>query len=214
MKIGIIGTGNVGFALAEGFLKYGHEVKLGTRDTSQQKVQQWNKEHKKAATIGSFAEAAQFGDVIILATPWTGTHNAIKLAGEENFAGKIVIDPTNPLDFSGGTPPRMSIGQTDSAGESVQRWLPDALVVKAWNIIGSSHMVDPDFDAGPPDMFICGNDATAKKQVTQFLTDFGWNTIDLGEIGYARFLEPLAMIWIVYGFKTESWNHAFKLLRK
>lgn len=214
MKIGIIGTGNVGFALAAGFLKYGHEVKLGTRDTSQPKVQQWQKEHKAKASLGSLAEAAQFGEVVILATPWTGTHNAIKLAGANSFSGKIVIDPTNPLDFSGGTPPRMSVGQTDSAGESIQRWLPDAHVVKAFNIIGSSHMINPVFKEGSPDMFICGNDAASKKQVTQFLTDFGWDTIDLGEIGYARFLEPLAMIWIVYGFKTESWNHAFKLLRK
>jgi len=214
MKIGIIGTGNVGLALANGFIKYGHEVMLGSRDITQEKVQNWKASHDKNAAIGTFLDAAKFGEVIILATPWSGTKNAIDLAGVENFKGKIVIDPTNPLDFSGGTPPKLSVGQNDSAGETIQRWLPESKVVKAWNIIGSSHMVNPDFPAGKPDMFICGNDPDAKKLITGFLDTFGWETFDIGEIGYARFLEPLAMVWIVYGFSTNTWNHAFKLLKK
>lgn len=214
MKIGIIGTGNVGFALANGFIKYGHEVMLGSRDISQEKVQNWKDSHEKNAASGNFADAAKFGEVIILATPWSGTKSAIDLAGAENFKGKIVVDPTNPLDFSGGTPPKLSVGQSDSAGETIQRWLPESKVVKAWNIVGSSHMVDPDFPEGKPDMFICGNHPDAKKLIAGFLSTFGWGIIDLGEIGYARFIEPLAMVWIVYGFSTNTWNHAFKLLKK
>jgi NADPH-dependent F420 reductase len=214
MKIGILGTGNVGFALADGFIKYGHEVMIGSRDVTQEKVQDWKSKHENMASVGSFADSAKFGEMVILATPWTGTENAIKLAGAENLKGKVVVDPTNPLDFSGGTPPRLSVGQTDSAGETVQRWLPDSKVVKCWNIVGSSHMVDPKFSDGKPDMLICGNDADAKKLVEGFVYDFGWNCIDMGEIGYSRFLEPFAMVWIVYGFTTNTWNHAFKLLRK
>lgn len=214
MKIGIIGTGNVGLALADGFIKYGHEVMLGSRDITQEKVQNWMALHDTNAATGTFANAAKFGEVIVLATPWSGTKNAIDIAGVENFTGKIVVDPTNPLDFSGGTPPKLSVGQNDSAGETVQRWLPESKVVKAWNIIGSAHMVNPDFPEGKPDMFICGNDQDAKKWVTGILDTFGWNTFDMGEIAYSRFLEPLAMVWIVYGFSTNTWNHAFKLVKK
>ena len=214
MKIGIIGTGNVGMALAEGFLKYGHQVMIGTRDVQQEKVQNWKSKHGENAFAGSNEETAQFGEVVVLATPWTGTENSIKLAGRDNLKGKIVIDPTNPLDFSGGTPPKLSVGQTDSAGEMIQRWLPESKVVKCWNIVGSSHMVNPDFPDGRPDMFICGNDDGAKNVVKGFVNSFGWGCIDIGEIGYARFLEPLAMVWIVYGFNTNTWNHAFKLLQK
>jgi len=214
MKIGIIGTGNVGFALADGFIKYGHKVMIGSRDVTQEKVQSWKLKHGEVAGVGSFEETAKFGEVVVLATPWTGTKNAIKLAGVENLKGKVVVDPTNPLDFSGVTPPKLSVGQNDSAGETVQRWLPESKVVKCWNIVGSAHMVDPDFPDGTPDMFICGNDAGAKKLVEDFVKTFGWNCIDMGEIGYSRFLEPLAMVWIVYGFNTDTWNHAFKLLRK
>lgn len=214
MNIGILGSGNVGFALADGFVKYGHTVMIGSRDVTQEKVQDWKSKHGEKAFVGTFEEAAKFGEVVVFATPWTGTENAVKLAGVENLKGKVVVDPTNPLDFSGGTPPKLSVGQTDSAGETIQRWLPGSKVVKCWNIVGSSHMVDPDFADGTPDMLICGNDAEAKKLVEGFVNDFGWGCIDMGEIAYSRFLEPFAMVWIVYGFTTNTWNHAFKLLRK
>lgn len=214
MKIGIIGTGNVGFALADGFLKYGHQVMMGSRDMAQDKLQNWKKEKGTEASVGSPLDTAKFGEIIVLATPWAGTINAIDLAGEENFNGKIVIDPTNPLDFSGGTPPKLAVGKDDSAGETIQRRIPESMVVKAWNIVGSAHMVDPDFEGGPPDMFFCGNDKASKIKIAAILKEFGWNGIDMGNIEYARFLEPLAMVWIVYGFNTGSWNHVFKLLRK
>ncbi|MBP1768740.1 MAG: putative oxidoreductase, coenzyme F420-dependent [Candidatus Aminicenantes bacterium] len=163
--------------------------------------------------LGSFAEAAAFGEMAVLATLWIGTENAIKLAGPQNLAGKIVIDTTNPLDFSAGAP-RLSIGHVDSAGERVQRWLPQSKVVKAFNHVGNAHFINPRFPDGPPTMFICGNDEGAKKTMTGLLEVFGWSVIDLGGIEGSRLLEPLAMLWITYGFRTNTWSHAFKLLRR
>ena len=222
MKIGVIGSGDVG-RLADGLLDLGHEVKIGTRDTYKKEVVEWIDKHRKKegkksvnASIGSFAEAASFSDeLVIISTAWSGTSNAIEMGDPNNIKNKIVIDTTNPLDFSQGLPPRMAVGHTDSAAETVQRLLPQAKVIKAFNIVGNPHMVHPDFPGGPPTMFICGNDGQAKKMVTEnILTPFGWETIDIGGLAGARLLEPLAMLWITYYFKTGTGNHAFKLLRK
>jgi predicted dinucleotide-binding enzyme len=145
---------------------------------------------------------------------WMGAEQAIQLIGAENLAGKIVIDTTNPLAYKENAPPSLSIGHTDSAGEQVQRWLPKSHVVKAFNIVGNADMVHPDFPGGPPDMFICGNDAEAKKKVIEILTAFGWPTIDIGNIEGARLLEPLCILWVTYGIRTGGWRHALKMLRK
>ena len=214
MKIGILGTGDVGQALGSGFVKYGHQVKMGSRNPNQDKVKAWLERVGKGASAGTFAEAAAFGEAAVLAINWAGTENAIRLAGPENLAGKVVIDVTNPLDFSSGMPPKLAVGWTDSAGEQVQRWLPNSHVVKAFNIVGNPHMVNPQFPGGPPDMFICGNDSKARQTVTGFLQAFGWSVVDIGGIQGARYLEPLAMIWILQSINTKSGNHAFKLLRK
>ncbi|MBL8251923.1 MAG: NAD(P)-binding domain-containing protein [Candidatus Competibacter sp.] len=214
MKIGILGTGNVGQALGSGFAALGHDVKMGSRDPHQEKVKDWVKQAGPKASAGTFAEAAAFSELAVLCTLWGGAENAIRLAGPDNLAGKIVIDTINPLDFSGGIPPKLAIGHTDSAGEHVQRWLPDAKVVKAFNIVGSAHMFKPDFPDGPPDMFICGDDNRAKGAVTDLLKTFGWSVVDIGGIDCARYLEPMAMVWIRHFFRVNSVNHAFKLLRK
>jgi 8-hydroxy-5-deazaflavin:NADPH oxidoreductase len=216
MKIGIIGSGDVGQRLADGFIELGHTVKIGSRDPNQKKVAQWIDEHnKERASSGTFAEAASFGELNILATSWAGTADSIRMVDPQNFAGKIVIDVTNPLEFSEGMPPRLAVGYTDSAGETVQRMLPNSKVVKAFNIVGNPHMIHPDFPSGPPTMFICGNDDEAKKTVIDnILTKFGWETIDIGGIDAARLLEPLALLWITYYFRTGTGDHAFKLLRK
>jgi 8-hydroxy-5-deazaflavin:NADPH oxidoreductase len=183
-------------------LDLGHQVKLGTRDTYKKEIVEWIDKHGKEgdkesenASIGSFAEAASFGeDLITLCTSWSGISNAIKMADPGNMTDKVVIDTTNPLDFSQGLP-RMAVGVTDSAGEINQRLLPGAKVVKGFNIVGNPHMIHPDFPGGPPTMFICGNDEQAKKMVTKnVLTPFGWETIDIGGIEGARLLEPLAML--------------------
>jgi 8-hydroxy-5-deazaflavin:NADPH oxidoreductase len=212
MKIGILGSGDVARALGAGFAKHGHDIKLGTREPA--KLADWTKQHGARASAGTFAETVAFGELIVLATLWTGTKSAIDLAGgAARFAGKTVIDATNPLDLSTGAP-RLALGHTDSGGEQVQRWLEGAHVVKAFNTVGNAHMVNPDFPGGPPDMFIAGNDDGAKRTVTGVLTQFGWNTIDVGGIDGARLLEPLCILWVTYGVRHKSWNHAFKLLRK
>lgn len=211
MKVGIIGSGDVGKKMGDSFVDLGHEVKIGTRDVA--KLAEWASRHGKNMSAGNFADAAKFGDVVVLATSWAGTASALQVAGPDNTADKVVIDVTNPLDFS-TMPPKLAIGHTDSAGETVQRLLPKARVVKAFNIVGNPHMYKPRFEEGRPTMFICGNDDSAKKMVTDILTSFGWESIDIGGIEESRLLEPLAMLWINYYFRTNTGNHAFKLLRK
>jgi predicted dinucleotide-binding enzyme len=178
------------------------------------KVREWIPKTGRGATGGTFAEAATFGEVIVLATLWSGTENAIRLAGPKNLVGKTVIDATNPLVFTPSAPPALALGHTDSGGEQVQRWLPGAHVVKALNIVGNAHKTHPQFSGGPPDMFTCGNDGDAKKAVTEILNGFGWPAIDIGGIEGSRLLEPLCILWVLYGMRTGGWNHAFRMLRK
>jgi predicted dinucleotide-binding enzyme len=219
MKIGILGSGDVGRTLGVGFAGLGHEVTLGTRDPGQQKLKDWVIKAGPRASTGTFAQAATFGEVVVLAVLGAAVENAVKLAEPRNLDGKVVMDTTNPLDLAGvdfakGVPPKMFVGTADSLGERVQRWLPQAKVVKVLNTVGHAHMVKPSFPDGPPDMFICGDDAAAKQTVTSLLKDLGWPAIDIGGIEAARYLEALAMVWISYYFRTGTGNHAFRLLRK
>ena len=214
MRIGILGTGEVGQALGTGFVARGHEVKLGSRDASNEKGKAWSAKHGAKASSGTFADAASFGEVLVLCTLWSGTKSALDMAGAKNMAGKVVMDVTNPLVFAPNQPPALALGHTDSGGEQVQRWLPDSRVVKAFNIVGNKNMVDPTFPDGPPDMFICGNDDGAKQTVTRFAKDFGWPVTDLGGIEVSRVLEPLCILWVLYGTRTGGWDHALKMLRK
>lgn len=214
MKVGVLGSGVVGQALGAGFAALSHDVMMGTRDPGSEKVKAWVARTGEHASAGTFADAAAFAEVAVLATLWSGTEHAIRLAEPRNLAGKVVIDATNPLAYHPDAPPSLALGHTDSAGEQVQRWLPEARVVKAFNIVGNAHMVNPSFPGGPPDMFICGNDTAAKETVTGICEAFGWPVTDIGGIEGARLLEPLAMLWVHYGIRSGSWNHAFKLLRK
>ena len=213
MRIGILGTGDVGRALGSGFAATGHQVKVGSRDANNPRLKEWAGKAGAHTSGGTFADAAAFGELVVLATRWSGTENALRLAGTESLAGKVLVDATNPLDFS-TRPPTLAVGRTDSGGEQVQRWAPGARVVKAFNTVGNALMFRPSFAGGPPDMFTCGNDEAAKRVVGTILNEFGWEAIDLGGIEQSRYLEPLAMVWIVHGFRTNSWNHAFKLLKK
>ena len=210
MKAGVIGSGEVGQRLGGGLLGLGHEVMIGSRDPN--KLAEWV-EKNKGASAGSFSETARHGELLVIATLWAGTKSALEMAGPENFAGKAVIDVTNPLDFS-SMPPKLAVSGTDSAGETIQRILPDAKVVKAFNTVGNPLMVHPEFPGGRPTMFYCGNDEGAKKAVNEILVAFGWEPIDIGGIEGSRLLEQLAMLWMAYYFKTNTSNHAFKLLRK
>jgi hypothetical protein len=217
MKVGILGSGSVGKTLGAAFAALGHEVTMGSREPERDDVKEWRKTAGGKTKSGTFAEAAKFGDLAVLATAWSGTQNAISLAGPENLKGKVVIDTTNPLDFSAGPgkAPALAVAGRDSAGERVQQWLPQSRVVKAFNHVGNPHMFRPEFPGGPPDMFLCGNDDAAKREVGQVLRAFGWpDPIDLGGIEASRYLEPLAMIWIIHYFRTGNGAHAFKLLRK
>ncbi len=214
MKIGILGSGVVGQALGTGFATLGHDVKIGTRRPEDDKLKLWVRQTGAKGSVASPGEAARFAEVAVLATAWAGTENALRLADPKNLAGKVVIDVTNPFKPVPSGPPTLAVGLTDSAGEQVQRWLPVAKVVKAFNTVGNPHMFRPQFPGGPPDMFIAGNDPGAKQTVAELLKTFGWGVIDLGGIETARYLEPLGMLWVAYAFKTNTWNHAFKLLRK
>lgn len=217
MKIGILGSGEVGLQLGKGCIDLGHHVMIGTRNHEKKELQEWleNSSHKENAFIGTFAEASAFGELIILSTLWSGTENAIDLAIPTNFKDKIVVDTTNPLDFSNPSSPKLSVGFDRSAGEIVQSILNDSNVVKGFNIVGNPHMVKPNFPGGPPTMFICGNSDEAKQIVIEkLMIPFGWETIDLGTIDKSRLLEPLAMIWISYFLKTGTGDHVFKLLKK
>jgi predicted dinucleotide-binding enzyme len=211
VSVGVLGSGDVGKVLAAGFASLGHDVKIGSRDP--EKLREWASANARVST-GTFAEAAQFGDILVLATLGAAAGDAIKLAGLDAFDGKVLIDTTNPLDFSKGMPPTLFVGTTDSLGEQIQRLIPKSRVVKAFNTVGNAHMINPQFPGGPPDMFICGNDAEGKKIVSQICDAFGWGVIDLGGIDASRYLEPMCLVWVLYGARNSSWNHAFKMLRK
>jgi len=216
MKIGILGTGDVGKALGKAFAALGHDVKMGARDVKNEKALAWEKETGPKASVGTFADAAGFGDILVLATLGVANESALEMAGPERFRGKVLIDATNPLDFSKGVPPTLAVSGNDSAGERVQKFLPGALVVKAFNTVGSAHMFRPGLPGGPPDMFICGNDVEAKKTVGGILREFGWGVVDVGGIESSRYLEAMCLVWVLFAFSTTppTWNHAFKMLRK
>lgn len=214
MRIGVLGTGDVGKALGRGFITLGHDVTIGSRSATNEKAVAWSKAMGPKASVGTFADAAAFGDVVVLATLGLANETALRSAGPEKFRGKVVIDTTNPLDFSGGMPPKLAVTGNDSAGERVQRLLPDAHVVKAFNTVGNSLMFRPDLPGGPPDMFVCGNREDAKKTVADILKDFGWGVVDVGGIESSRYLEAMCLVWVLHGARTNTWNHAFKLLRK
>jgi predicted dinucleotide-binding enzyme len=209
MKIGILGSGDVAKTLGAGFLSRGDEVMLGTRDLA--KLAEWSSERPKARA-GSFEDVATFGEIVVFATLGAATIGIIDAVGAAAFEGKVVIDATNPLRFDEAGP-HLSVGFDDSLGEQVQRTIPRARVVKAFNTVGSQHMVRPDFQDGPPTMFVAGNDDAAKRTVQQILKDFGWDLADLGGIESSRYLEPMCLAWLVYGIRNGGWHHAFKLLR-
>jgi predicted dinucleotide-binding enzyme len=212
MKIGIIGSGVVAQTLGSGFLKHGHDVVLGTRDPA--KLAQWSVENA-AARVASPAEAAASGEVVVLAVKGGAALAAVRGAGPENLAGKTVIDTTNPIAEA---PPvngvlKFTTTLDDSLLEQLQRAYPAARFVKAFNSVGSAAMVNPAFAGGKPSMFIAGDDAAAKAQVTAILDQFGWETEDMGGAVAARAIEPLAMLWCIPGFLRGDWMHAFKVLR-
>ena len=219
MKIGILGSGPVGLTLGKGLIQTGHHVTIGTRNPSREALQQWIKKQGKQAMAGTFRQAAEFGELLLICTSWAGTKKAIEAAGIWNFKSKTVVDVTNPLDGKGPDENgrlTFTIGHTNSAGEQIQAWLPpDANVVKALSCIGHEKMLLPDFKEGGPTMFIAGNNNDAKREVVNLLHQIGWHDVaDMGKIEMSRSIEPLSILWAAWGFLNDSSGHAFKLLKR
>ncbi|MDP9230001.1 MAG: NAD(P)-binding domain-containing protein, partial [Bacteroidota bacterium] len=207
------GSGAVGQVLAKAFKSEGHNVVLGTRSTSKEDVVKFHKE--TGIAVATFEDTAKHSELIVLATKGTAAEEAIKLAGIANFTGKIVIDTTNPI---ADAPPANGVLHffttlEESLMERIQKLIPDAKVVKAFNSVGNAFMYKPNFAGGKPTMFICGNDDSAKKTVTDILTAFGFETEDMGKMEGARAIEPLAILWCIPGFLRNQWMHAFKLVK-
>jgi predicted dinucleotide-binding enzyme len=213
MKIGVLGSGDVAKVLGSGFLKHGHAVRVGSR--SPEKLTEWAAQNPKGS-IGTFAEAAAFGELLVLAVKGNAAMGALGLAGAANLAGKVVIDATNPIVDG---PPNNGVlpfftSFDESLMEQLQREFAGAHFVKAFNSVGNARMVNPHFEDGKPTMFICGNSEAAKLTVSSILDEFGWETADMGGAEAARAIEPLCMLWCIPGFLHNEWTHAFKLLKK
>ena len=212
-RVGVLGSGEVGRRLAAGFCSRGHDVVVGSRDPDKPDLREWLSNDGAGVTAGTFTLAAEHGELLVLAVLGNAAEDAIADASPENFSGKVVIDAMNPLDFSGGFPPKLSISGEDSLGERVQRALPDAKVVKAFNTIGNPYFVEPRFSEGRPTMLIAGDDEAAKRIVGDVLEDFGWSDVlDIGGIEGSRELETICIAWVKIGGTRGSWDHGFKLL--
>jgi predicted dinucleotide-binding enzyme len=197
MRFGVLGTGMVGRTIAGKLVAVGHEAKMGSREAGNEKAVAWVAETGEGASEGSFADAAGFGEVVVNATAGAHSLEALEAAGAENLRGKVLIDIGNAL--AGTQPPTLTVSNTDSLGEQIQRAFPDALVVKALNTMNAAVMVAPDSLGETTNAFICGDDAGAKAQVTELLETFGWlsgDIIDLGDISAARGMEMNLMYWV------------------
>jgi 8-hydroxy-5-deazaflavin:NADPH oxidoreductase len=212
-KIGVLGSGEVGETLANGFLRHGYEVMRGSRDPK--KLASWKSGAGAKASAGTFAEAAKFGELVVLSVKGAAAEEAVAQCGPGALDGKTVIDTTNPI---ADAPPvngviQVFTGPNESLHERLQRRTPKAKFVKAFSCVGSSLMVNPDLGAKPT-MFICGNDAGARAEVQEILAKFGWEWEDLGAAEAARAIEPLCVLWCIPGFLRNDWVHAYKVLRK
>lgn len=210
-KVAVLGSGQVGDVLSNGFLKHGYAVMRATRDP--QKLQAWKASATGEASVGTYAQAAAWADVIVLAVKGLVAEEVLDQAGAANLANKVVIDATNPI---GSEPPQNGViryftGPNESLMERLQTKVPGARFVKAFNSVGNALMVNPPIDP-PPTMFICGNDAAAKQTTTEILTKFGWETADMGSVEAARPIESLCILWCIPGFLRNDWRHAFKLV--
>ncbi len=214
MKVGILGSGIVGQTLGSGFIKYGHQVKIGTSNPN--KLNDWIKSAGTNASVGSFADAASFGEIIVLAVKGTAAISVLEKAGSKNLADKTIIDATNPIEE---VPPvngvlKFFTDQNYSLMEQLQNNYPDSNFVKAFSCVGSALMVNPDFGGQKPTMFIAGNNDDSKNAVKKILDTFGWEVEDMGKAEAARAIEPLCILWCIPGFLENRWMHAFKLLKK
>jgi predicted dinucleotide-binding enzyme len=212
-KIAVLGSGQVGQVLADGLLAHGYEVMRASREPT--KLASWKSGAGAKAQVGNFAEAARWSDAVVLAVKGGAAESAIEQAGIANLAGKTVMDTTNPIAEAAPDNGvlRFFTDLNESLMERLQKKAPNAHFVKVFSCVGSVFMVNPKLPGGPPTMFICGNDASAKADVHKLLDQFGWETADMGTMQAARAIEPLCMLWCIPGLTQNSWTHAFKLLR-
>lgn len=210
-QIGVIGSGQVGQALAQGFKKHGYDVRIGSRSPA--KLAAFS--DRSSISAGTFHDVAAWADTVVLAVLGRAADEALDEAGASNLGGKVVIDATNPIDDA---PPedgviRFFTGPNESLMEQLQRKYSAARFVKAFSSVGNALMVNPQLRGGPPTMFICGDDAGAKREVTELLRQFGWEAADMGTAKGARAIEPLCQLWCIPGFLRNQWTHAFRLLQ-
>ncbi len=199
MNIGVMGTGRVGNAIGSKLVQLGHRIKMGSRTANNEKAAAWVRSAGSNASQGTFADAAGFGEILFNCTAGMASMEVLKMAGEKNLDGKVLIDISNPLDFSRGMPPSLTISNTDSLGESIQRTFPQLKVVKALNTMNCYVMVNPSLVPGDHNVFLGGNDAGAKAKVKEILRSFGWkegNILDLGDITAARGMEQILPLWV------------------
>ena len=215
MKFGVLGTGNVGATIGKKLVSLGHDVMMGSRTASNDKAAAWVKENGAKATAGTYADAAAFGEVLLNCTSGAGSLEALTAAGEKNLASKVLIDIANPLDFSKGMPPTLSICNADSLGEQIQRAFPQLKVVKTLNTVNCNVMVDPSRVPGDNTMFLCGNDKEAKGKVRELLVStFGWkDVLDLGDITSARGTEMYLPLWLRMWGALQTPNFNIKVVR-
>jgi predicted dinucleotide-binding enzyme len=207
MHIGVLGTGTVGRTLAQALVDRGHEVRMGSRAAGNEKAVAWAEQAGPLASEGSFADAAAFGELAINATAGAASLEALEAAGAEQLAGKVLVDVSNPLDFSKGMPPTLTVCNDDSLGEQIQRAFPEVRVVKALNTVTASVMVRPDLVPGSHTIFVCGNEDAAKAQASLLLDGFGWppdSILDLGDITAARAMEMYLPLWLRLWAATGS----------
>lgn len=213
-KVAVLGSGKVGQVLADGFLKHGDDVVRGSR--SPEKLEGWKAAAGPRASVATLADAVKGADLVVLAVKGSAAEEAVRLAGPDALAGKTVIDATNPI---ADAPPvngvlRYFTSLEESLMERLQRLAPAAKFVKAFSCVGNAFMVNPDFGGEKPTMFICGDDADAKRRVQEVLARFGWEWEDVGGAEGARAIEPLCILWCAPGFLRGQWNHAYRVLRK
>lgn len=199
MKVGVLGTGSVGRTIATKLLELGHEVTMGSRSAESGALREWLGEAGERAGGGTFADAAAAGELVFNCTAGTASLEALQAAGGDNLAGKTLVDVANPLDFSGGFPPTLSVCNDDSLAERIQAAHPQARVVKALNTVNAGVMVDPSRVPGTHAIFVCGDDEAAKTQVIGLLEAFGWpaeSIVDLGDLTAARGTEMYLPLWL------------------
>ena len=209
-RFGVLGSGVVAKVLAAGLKQHGHTVRIGSREP--EKLASFQKE--TGIEAGTFGDVAGTAEVVVLAVKGTAAREALDLAGADRLAGKVVIDTTNPI---ADAPPVDGVlqyftGPNESLMERLQIAFPSARFVKAFNSVGNASMVNPSFTGGPPTMFMCGNDAEAKRVVSEVLGKFGWQPADMGTAVAARAIEPLCQLWCIPAFREKRSSHAFKLI--